>query len=272
MAPLSEVLHAPLSLPESIWQMLNHDAVEGHPAVSALHQPAYHLSNLTGQTPGQVEYASWTFAQLKRAVFIVSKALLDQGVERGICLYTFLPNGIECVLLAWVSALLQLTLVPLDVNVLRPERSEQLEHYLSERGSTDAMVVVPDRSAAGHLDNVLRATKHTARARCTIDVNPPSGWISLAQLTSDEPTERLQDEPGFKQDKALDDDLRRIALMLHTSGTSTGKPRGCPLSVRNILAGCASDYAFAEVTKCILTSAPNFGAIFTLMDFYCGGQ
>lgn len=58
--------------------------------------------------------------------------------------------------------------------------------------------------------------------------------------------------------------------MLFTSGTSTGKPKGCPRTVRNLLSGNAAEFGFPNVPGKVIVHTPNSGALVQAFLLLCG--
>ncbi|KAK5681851.1 hypothetical protein LTS10_006384 [Elasticomyces elasticus] len=214
-------------------------------AVVVAHQASTHLAELvrvqdaTGQPDRDdgSDCLSWTFTQLNGAAMGVVAGMVASGVKPGSTIVTLIPNGVENLLLLWVSTIMRFTLAPLDVGALTEARHEELLALLQTLKPD--VVVVQSLDDAKKMELLLRESGiPLPQLRFQLDsgVSTQNGWQSeWKTLTS------LVQE-GFEYDidqQSLLDHARRyepdrIALIMFTSGTSSGKPKGCPRHVGSI--------------------------------------
>ena len=246
MAQLSEAYTDPLPVPESLWAMLDAGA-RAHPtdpALTVAFQPVDHLSELKPQSVAESTKSSsldclhWTYSDIRHASLVVATGLQSLGVKRGSRIVSFLPNGVECVLLLWSSTALQLTWAPLEFRLLEAGREEQLREYL-RRLDPDA-VIVADENGAVTLDAALRDVGQTYVVKVSLERTGAKGWADFDSFASH------NHDPGHLeaaavQDPAIERNGERTSLVMFTSGTSTGKPKGCIKSARHMLAGTIGD-------------------------------
>lgn len=269
MEALSEVRGGPLSLHHSLAQMIREGA-RSNPsatAVSCLHQPVDHLKNLRLGPNGHPEHFSWSVEQLEIASLTVARSFRRHGTRQRSVLVSFLPNGVEPVIMQWVAALLELTYVPLDPEVLCEVRKEQAQFFLTSVGEVGetGIIVVPDHKTAVFVDDLLCA-ENGKPIKVVVAPDASESWISLAQVKADEDL-----KSDLKQDDETEEDLDRVAAILFTSGTSQGRPKGCPLTVRNVMAARANDWGMAEMTSSWLVTFLSFRIIFVGLTYLCGG-
>ena len=190
----------------------------------------------------------------KHASLRLAKALELAGMQRGSTIAMLLPNGIECHLILWVSAILQLTLMPLDPGIWNRARREQLEDYI-KRLSPET-VILGDNTGLEAIDETAETCGATIKARIAFSQTTVPGWTSVMDLV-ERSLSSGTDSVTTPQDISLEGNGERVAVILFTSGTSSGRPKGCPLSVKNVLNCAINDMAAADLTSTwILPSAP----------------
>ncbi|KAK5007522.1 hypothetical protein LTR28_005184, partial [Elasticomyces elasticus] len=98
----------------------------------------------------------------------------------------------------------------------------------------------------------------------------PASWPSLADVVKDGVADHDINPNEVFQDEALDAQGTRVALILFTSGTSTGQPKGCPLSVANVVSASNPSYGFVvdSFTRAVAHSA-CFRAIYPALSLSC---
>lgn len=263
MASLSEFYSDAPGTPHSLWAMLEEGskAHNNKVALTAMHQPPDHLAHFRAPSfqPSKQTCLQWTFADLHHATFLLAAGLRAQGVRRGASLVTLLENRVECVLLLWVSAVLQLTLAPLDPRLLDAGREEQLREYM--RRLRPDVVVVQHPEGAECVDGALQANGIQSAVKVALEASDKQDWKDFARLGPREGAELDCDDPALAQDSALDQDGDRIAIILFTSGTSSGNPKGCPRTVRNLLASTVGAFGVPDLTNRAIIHTPNSGAI-----------
>lgn len=260
----------------SLWSLLEYGASKDseNTALISMSQPRNHLAALVedrvmdgskvqpekgNKEADFTDCLRWSYAQLSRASASVStSAVFQDHVTPGDTIVTILPGCVEWAMLQWVAALRCLTFVPLDTSLLQPDRQSQLIGYLQRL--KPALVVVETEDAVRAVASAAFASTFKAfRGLCLSDMdksmdNPKyENWLSMSQLLTDIGSGIPNPEP---------DRLDRIALILFTSGTSTGRPKGCPATVKNLLASTANNSSskFDSRTVAIVQSA-NFRII-----------
>lgn len=233
---LSDVDAGAWPLQSSLFALIKYglDKNPHSPVTIVTHQPHDHLQALRpadGKKDLPIDNCLiWTYDDLHNASLKLIAGLAKHGVKAGATIATFIPNGIEPSLFNWTSMIGKYTYAPLDPGASNPVRSVEARTVL-EMIEPD-VVVVQDATAAAGLDLLLASLTGKPTLKIVLDasVTPPSGWANLLDIGSDTINEEA------KQDierEALVDDLERIAVILFTSGTTTGKPKGCPLTVKN---------------------------------------
>lgn len=209
------------------------------PAVVCMHQPPNHLSdwvpsdNESGQQNSRRDCLTLTYLQLHGAAMTVVAGMMAQGVRPGTRILTLIPNGGEYTILLWACTLLRLTFTSLDPSLLDDAASRTELRDLMTNDLQPGIVVVADSVGALVLDELIRGTEPPLRISLSSD-NFPDGWLSLATLVAGGRSHPSSfDEEGLCQ-AARKDDPERIHSILFTSGTSNGRPKGCPQRVASM--------------------------------------
>ena len=238
MGDLAELDGGPLHTDPSLFTYIK-KGLEISPngtAAIVTHQSADHLSelfsgeNLTGPDDHHGECLAWTYTQLHEAALKLAGGLQAKKIDSGKTIATFIPNGIEWLLLLWTATLVKVPLASLDYSCLHAGRNAELQAFL-ETCKPD-LVVVPDLEGA---ERVKSAVSDLGMAQPHV--------ILLESKTTKDPRTLLQVASAVTLDSAsktsiatyaLDDDPSRICLTFFTSGTSSGKPKGCPRDVASM--------------------------------------
>ncbi|KAM4066061.1 AMP-binding enzyme [Hirsutella rhossiliensis] len=242
MAELSEINGGPLKplLAGSMWSVLQR-GIDINPDQTALvspSQPAHHLQELVGPPassasalgrftpPPSVDYLSWTFTQLERAAVRLGSVLDVNGISPGASIVVILSGCAEWALMFWVAALKCCTLITLDTALLEPSHEVELQTLLDKL--TPSLILVENQEVARAVDR-LRTTQNKPGPFLGITIEPLTniipGWTSMLSMS-------------FANDikaKQATDSLDRTAMIIFTSGTSTGRPRGCIRRVGELL-------------------------------------
>ena len=249
----------------SLWALLN-AGFESSPdsiAVTAMHQPADYLSTLrrkASQQSATTTCLQWSFADLHQASLLIAHGFHERGVKRGTTLVTFLSNGIECMIMLWVSAVMQLTLAPLDPRLLDGGREGQLQDYL--RRLDPAVVVVPTGEGAEKIELAVQALGMAGPGlKVSIEEIEMAEWVELIKLAPSGKTDISMIESSLAQEPAIDREGKRIAAIYFTSGTTSGRPKGCPRTVQNLLSGATGMFAMPHVADRAILHTPNSGTI-----------
>jgi long-chain acyl-CoA synthetase len=153
-----------------------------------------------------------TFGQLKRESVNLCRFLADEGLQPGDKVATYLPNGLQTAAIFLGAMYGGYVSVPLNLLA----QGAQLEYVL---GHCDAKLVFTTRDQAEQLAARVAALGRPITI-IVIDLDAPSLFIENL-LPQARPHAPVESEP---------------ALLMYTSGT-TGKPKGCVLTHRNIVSG-----------------------------------
>ena len=200
------------------------------PAVVVKHQAGDHLQTLTGKDHSQQGHLTWTYRDLHQASFRLASAFLNSRLQPECStIICFIPNGIEWALLLWTSMLLKMPISPLDMGGLWPQRSSELESYLTSI-KADA-IIVPDVEGATAVDAMLKKLNLEPYSKIVL-AGTHQGWSTLLDFGMN--AKQIMSDTQMVTE-ARKDDLDRVSIVLFTSGTSSGKPKGCPRSVSNVM-------------------------------------
>ncbi|CAC9895597.1 unnamed protein product [Aureobasidium pullulans] len=223
----------PLPIKESIWTTFANVAKEkpDHVAVVSRSQPSDLLASIVGKSANNSKTGlEWTYSQLAHGALSVASVIEDHGVRRNSVLLAFLPPVCaEWSLLWWTANCLGVTLVTIDKRALEPARVDELSFYI--RSLQPEIVVVHEDQGAAAVDDVCAEVQHSIKSKVTLDTGEgAAGWTGLANF-----------DPSSGSNGHLadvdDTDYDRTAVILYTSGTSTGQPKGCPLTEKNLILG-----------------------------------
>lgn len=215
------------------------------PAVICMHQSQDHFAkyqgfdtNFDANKIGVIHRGDETgcltlsYRQLHAEGLKLAKGLIGLAIQPGANLLCMVENGGEYALLLWAGVIARLTHSPIDPAMLKPGKGNELETHLEILKPT--VVVVPSTS---HIDATERAAKHSGiRIELGIfleeDKELPrcSHWKSLSEVMSRGATSETSDNHDLLE-LARRDDPDRISSIMFTSGTSAGRPKGCPLTV-----------------------------------------
>lgn len=264
MSQLSDEKNPPFDFTQSLWQMFEdgHNINPEAPCLTACHQTADHLANLlpADSEDRQQSCLIWSYRELRHAALVVAKAMTDLGVKRGSTMMAPLPNGVETHLIRIISWILQITLVVLDADLVEPGRHDELAFFTETM--SPALILVPSDKDANAVTNAAKESGHAYdfifRAQPSEDF-PSHSW---AQIDSNKYSSESLEELARQQDKALEKNGNRVAVVLFTSGTTTGRPKGCPLSVRNVVSTCYNEMWLPEVPNSFAIHNPHSRALY----------
>lgn len=240
------------------------------PASIVMHQSPDHLSELTADEGGtttttHVDNSSkcleWTYAQLHRAALRFATGLLAHGVQHGMRIVTLIPNRVEQPLTLWAHAILRLTHIPLDPGAVNPPRREELTKLIDS--TNPDIVMVLDDDGAKAIDEVFAGRPSPPKVRVILE-GAYNGWTSIPQLAIDGSKSSI-DTTKLLKDARAPDDIKRTSVILFTSGTSTGNPKGCPRHFGSINNYFTNTYQWGRgftPSSRVLTSSANFRIIF----------
>lgn len=234
---LAEVDGGAISTKSSLFAYLK-PHIYAHPNNTAViavhHKPDYQKDLVSTGPPGASDGGSptclqWTYAQIQHAALKLVASLQQQGLGPGSRIVTLIPNGIEWALMLWSAILGKFTLCALDVGALGKARSAELHSLLTML--EPAAVFAPDMEGASAVDVAL--SRHQAgkvTKVCLSSDTVKDGWTDICTLAAKVPD---QSEISRITAEAEQDDPERVQLIFFTSGTTTGRPKGCPNRVKS---------------------------------------
>ncbi|KAK4505726.1 hypothetical protein PRZ48_003691 [Zasmidium cellare] len=233
-------------------------------ATVAMHQRADHLSELTAGLGNETSNTSstvclqWTYTQLHQAALKFATGLAAHGIQPGMRIVTLIPNRVEYPLTLWMYTLLRLTLISLDPGAVTSARREELTK-LMEATNPDVVMVLDDKGAKA-IDQVFSGRK-PPKLKIVLE-GSVDGWTTIPGIAAAGSKSSI--DPNQIVQQAQSDDPTRTALILFTSGTSTGTPKGCARHVASCNHVFYNKYqwgrGFTTSTR-VLTSSANFRII-----------
>lgn len=221
----------------SVWSILQRgiDAGPDRVALVTMHQSPNHLEQLVG--PGGAspsgETLTWTYAQLRRGAARLGSVLDGHDIPPGSTVLAFLPSSAEWVLTVWTAALKCYTLVTLNSEVVQPARKEELRFHIEKLAPS--VVLLEDEAGAKAVDGIKSTNDAPFLGICLGTLTEPRpNWTTMADIAQTPFT----DSQSTANPAA--DHPDRITTIVFTSGTSTGSPKGCLWTAKNLLAGTAS--------------------------------
>ncbi|KAM0328734.1 hypothetical protein ACHAQA_005147 [Verticillium albo-atrum] len=182
-------------------------------------------------TPSFGDCLSWSFAQLRRGAARIASVIEESGVKPGSTMVVFLPSKAEWTLMMWVSALKCYTLVTLDPAIVEPGQEQLLDAYMAK--VRPSLVIASSQSAAAAVDKSRSRLDGSDSLFVGITVEnlktPQENWTSLPEIAARKFPEGIEIAPPAA------DNLDRVAMIIFTSGTSSGKPKGAVRTVRDLL-------------------------------------
>lgn len=178
----------------------------------------HHIDRWAGRAPNRAYLVApepkrtLTFGELQRESVNLCRFLAAEGLEPGDKVATYLHNGLQTAAIFLGAMYGGYVSVPLNLLA----QSAQLEYVLEH---CDAKIVFTTQDQAAQLSERVKAAARPI-AIIVIDVDAASLFFAqrLPQTRVHAPAERDR------------------ALLMYTSGT-TGKPKGCMLTHRNIVSG-----------------------------------
>ncbi|THY12368.1 acetyl-CoA synthetase-like protein [Aureobasidium pullulans] len=238
-----------IPIKKSIWTTFTTVAKEkpDHVAVVSRSQPSDLLASVVGKTSNNPKVGlEWTYAQLAQGALNIASVMKSYGVRQNSVLLAFLPPVCaEWSLLWWMANCLGVTLVTIDKRALEPARVDELTFYI--RSLQPESVVVYESQDAAAVDDICAELQHSIKSKVTLDAGDgTAGWTGLATF----------DSSVNSNDHAVDTndtDYDRTAVILYTSGTSTGQPKGCPLTEKNLVFGWLISKPFSSKVTGVAT-------------------
>ncbi|KAM7212988.1 hypothetical protein V8F06_011642 [Rhypophila decipiens] len=212
-------------------------------AVICMHQPRHHLSWWVGgdddaSPDSNVDCLTLTYSELHQAALRLVCSLVVLGAQPGQVVLCMVENGGEYAILLWACAILRLALSAIDPVILDKNDTGSLKEYLQLLKPD--LIVVQSSDGSGVVDSTYSGIPDIPRPKIRLflhrenkQVNSPAGWISLHKVVVNSPSTFCA--RSTVQQARLDDDPARIHSILFTSGTSARRPKGCPLTVSNMV-------------------------------------
>ncbi|KAM7187816.1 hypothetical protein V8F33_011031 [Rhypophila sp. PSN 637] len=210
-------------------------------AVICMHQPRDHLSWWIGREDDAspdftIDCLTLTYSELHQAALRLVCSLVVLGAQLGQVVLCMAENGGEYAILLWACAILRLTLSAIDPVFLDKNNTSSLKEYLQLLKPD--LIVVQASDDSGVVDSTYSEVPDIPRPtiRLFLDqennqVDSPAGWISLHKVVN--PSNTFCARSTLQQARL--DDPARIYSILFTSVTSAGRPKGCPLTVSNMV-------------------------------------
>lgn len=244
MATKSELSGEPLeAYDESIFSCME-KAFNKSPdkvAVVSRTQQADHLSEMvqraTGRQPSRISDCClrWTFAEYFDTAVNLATGMASYVPNADPIMVTFIPNSVEWLLLFSSSMIAKFGVAFLDKDMLQQPRRAELEARLVQLRPF-AIVVADGTGAAavddalqgpnllGTLPDPLKISLETTKSGTGIEADAWQPFVDLCEPRDLKILARVIDD-------ARHDDPDRTAMVIYTSGTSGGMPKGC---VRNV--------------------------------------
>jgi fatty-acyl-CoA synthase len=247
-------------------------------AVVSRSQKGDHLAEIvntsTGSQPKRVNdpCLRWTYAEFFSVTVNLATAFTVQNLNADSITVTFIPNSVEWLLLFSASVVAKTGMAYLDIDMLKEPRRTELEAKLAQL--RPSCIVVADDAGALAVDSALKKVDLGNTLKISLEAIQPQAngttkdWRSFVGLYEPRSTASLTKTI----ENARNDDPDRTALVIYTSGTSGGMPKGCVKHAESLLAYTRQQRFFSlgnlEHTVRVLQTA-NFRAIAPLVSLMC---
>lgn len=211
-------------------------------AVVSRSQPGDHLSktvyNSTGSLPTRIKDSClrWTYAEFFGVALNLATGLSSPTRSEDSLIVTFIPNSVEWALLLSASIIAKIGIACLDIDMLQKPRRAELEAKLIQLRPSH--IVVADGAGASAVEVVLQGldlkdTLKISLETSSLQSNGGSGsWEQFTSFCEPRSAATLAKTVG----DARHDDPDRTAMVIYTSGTSGGMPKGCVRHVASLIA------------------------------------
>ena len=234
---LSEVMTSPLTNKTSVFWHIEQGLLKNphEAAILCMHQPPKHLSNLlpvdeeARQQNGDTheDCLTLSYTQLHRVAITLAAGFIANGAQPGSTTLMFVPNSSEYGILLWTCILMRVAFVCFDPSALNAAGGSELKHTIETL--KPGLIVVPSIAGSKVVDKVVKESGLSQPLRILLEGDTPEGWKSLLDLADDASKSPI-DEAKLLED-ARKEDPDRIHSIFFTSGTSVGRPKGCPQHV-----------------------------------------
>lgn len=227
-------------------------------AVVSRSQSADHLSDIvqysTGRLPSRINDSClrWTYAEYFGTAVNLAAGLSPRAPTPNSIMVTFVPNSVEWLLLFSSSIIAKFGVAFLDIDMLQEPRRAELEARLVQLRPFS--IVVADGVGASAIDEALQGHKlvNTFVNPLKISLATPvplsngerDDWKHFATLFEPRDASIL----AKMIDGARHDDPDRTAMVIYTSGTSGGMPKGCVKDVAGV-AAYTKQQRFASIDR-----------------------
>jgi acyl-CoA synthetase (AMP-forming)/AMP-acid ligase II len=238
----------PPSLPDSLFAFFE-PGVRRNPdklAVVSKTQRGDHLAEAVRESTGSLPQGCdettslrWTYTETFAVSLSLGENLAQKiaGSSSGLdpVMVTLIPNSVEYLLLLTASTIAKTGIASLDVGMLQKARHEELERYIKQLQPT--CIVVADAEGAATIDSILQGLQLSVAVKISLDdktsqaAESESTWNSFTSLCKAYSAEVI----AKRTEAARHDDPSRTAVIVYTSGTSSGKPKGCLKHVKSFI-------------------------------------
>jgi fatty-acyl-CoA synthase len=246
MSTKSELYGGPLAPHnhDSLFAALEHGFLKDPEklAVVSRSQRGDHLSEMvhraTNSQPSRIKDSClrWTYAEFLGVTLNIAAGLSTQALPADSLIVTFIPNCVEWLLLLSSSVIAKNGLACLDIDMLqKPRRGELKAKLIQLRPSS---IVVADATGASAVADVLRETDLEPVLKVSLETSLShsngnvDSWRPFASLCEPRSASLL----AKTMEDARHDDPDRTVLVIYTSGTSGGMPKGCVKHVASTIA------------------------------------
>lgn len=220
---------------ESLFAFLEHGMLKDPDSLAVVSRPQAgdHLAEMvkisTGSQPGRAKDSClrWTYAEFFSVTVNMATGLLVHELNADSITITFIPNSVEWLILFSASIVAKTGIAFLDIDMLQKPRRAELEAKLVQL--QPSCIIVADSEGALAVDDALIRVKIADMLKVTLKTGVPQvngiadSWRSLVSLCQPLSTSTITNTI----ESARDDDPDRTALIIYTSGTSGGMPKGC---------------------------------------------